>query len=181
MRQIYRVLWLEGLVILSLAFVIANFPAQAADTSQHISFLKKLSGTWKGRGILRRKLSANKEPVSCRLDGALQGSKLNLAYICLGVDVRFESKGFLVYKAATNQYTGTWYTSGQDAEARVNGTKNGNRLNLTLTGKHPKTSKPMNSKLVISLKSAARLVNTIRMRDEKTGKTFEVFAVTFSR
>ena len=181
MRQIHRVLWLEGLVILILAFVVANFPAQAADTSQHTSFLKKLSGTWKGRGILRRKLSANKEPVSCRLDGNWKDGRLNLTYICLGVDVRFESKGFLAYKATTNRYTGTWYTSGQSTQARVEGTKNGNRLNLILNGKHPKTSKPVSSKLVISLRSAARLVNTIRTRDTKTGKTFELFAVTFKR
>jgi len=111
-----------------LAFVVANFPAQAAETSQHTSFLKKLSGTWKGRGILRRKLSANKEPVSCRLDGAWQGGRLDLAYICLGVDVRFESKGFLTYQPTTNRYTGTWHTTGQNTEARVDGSKNGNRF-----------------------------------------------------
>lgn len=181
MRQTNRAIWHVCVAIVLLAFVMANVPARAADASQHLSFLKKLSGTWQGRGVLRRSLVANKEPVSCRLDGVLQGSKLNMAYICLGIDVRFESTGSLIYVPATKRYTGTWHTTGQNWQTRLEGTKTGNRLNLILHGKHPKTARLMESKLVISLRPSGRLVNTVRAVDQKTGKLFEVFAVTFKR
>lgn len=177
-----RFLTLAVFVASLMAGGIGSSPVRAADEAATDRFLKNLAGSWKGRGKLRRTKASNIEPISCRMDGAWQRQqrRLKLTYVCLGIDVRFESIANLT-RMPNGAISGTWSVSGQSERITATGRRAGSALNLFLKGRHPETQKIINSRLKFTLGSNRRLHNVLQTRDPKTGAAFRAFNVSFRK
>lgn len=180
-------LWLRlrhgAFVMLSTAlFTIPSGQSPQASPDDR-SLMQSMAGNWKGRGTVRRTAGAATEPVSCRLDSSFdeKAFKLSMAYVCLGVDVKVETRGSLTYVPADNAYRGSWHTVGAKARAKGKGRRTGKTVRLSLDGFHPETNEPMRSQLTLTLNGSKRLANTLNAVDPSSGKPFKAFSVNFRK
>jgi hypothetical protein len=142
-----------------------------------------MSGVWKGRGIVRKSPDAAAEPVSCRYDGKLSGDGLSLriAYVCLGIEFKFDAVGALAFEPDSGRFTMTLTTAAANRRAEGSGRANGSGVELDLKGRHPETGAKVSSQLIMSLSGSRKLVNLLRSTDPESGRNFQVFQITFSR
>lgn len=168
--------------LLGMAFALAPI-APARAQAGGADLLKAMSGVWKGRGTVRKSPDAAAETVSCRYEGKLAGDGLRLAltYVCLGVEFKFDAAGALIFEPASDRFTVTLTTAAANRRAEGSGRATGSGIELDLKGRHPDTGAEVSSRLTMSLSGNRRLVNVLRSTDPESGKTFQVFQVTFSR
>ena len=166
------------LTILGLAALIFATPVQAASRS----LPESLSGVWTGSGSIHKSPSAPRERVRCRLSSKWEKSaaKMAIRYICLGVDIKFETFGSLKYSAATKTISGKLTTVGIGA-FKARGKDRGSKVVLTLSGRNKKTGKPAKALLSIVLSGKNRLSSYLTATDPKTGKRFQAFKATFRK
>lgn len=105
---------------------------------------------------------------------------MSLRYICLGIDVKFETTGKLNYNAAKKSISGRLVTVGIGAFSAI-GKHNGNRITLNLRGKDKSTGKPLKGTMSLNHTATARLTSTLTATDPKTGKSFRAFKAVFKR
>ncbi len=170
-------------LVLGAAFILAPARPPLHASPDDRSLLQSMAGNWKGRGTVRRTAGAATEPVSCRLDSRFdeKAFKLSMAYVCLGVDVKVETRGTLTYVPADKAYRGSWHTVGAKAKATGTGKRSGKTVRFSLDGFHPETNEPMRSQLTLTLNGAKRLANTLNAVDPKSGKSFRAFSVNFRK
>lgn len=163
--------------VLALTGVLTQ-PANAAGNS----FTDKIKGVWVGSGSIYRKPNAPRERVRCRFSSKLKNgaTKISLRYICLGIDIKFETTGTLNYNQANGALNGKLVTVGIGGFKAV-GKNKGNKVVLQLTGKDKETGKPVSGQLSLTLKGSKSLRSTLTATDVKSGKRFKVFNASFSR
>jgi len=153
-------------------------PAMAAKKD----FAEKIAGVWVGSGSIYQSAGAPRERVRCRFSSkwAKQAAAISLRYICLGIDIKFETTGTLKINQASQAIAGKLVTVGIGA-FKASGKLNGNKVTLNLTGKNKKTGKPVQGTLHISLKGNASFYSTLSATDPKTGKRFQAFKASFKK
>lgn len=141
-----------------------------------------LAGTWVGSGTINKSPRAPRERVRCRFSAnwKSRASSMSLRYICLGIDVKFETTGALSYSAAKKSISGRLVTVGIGAFTAA-GKHRGNRITLNLRGKDKATGKPLTGTMVLVRTGTARLTSTLSATDPKTGKPFRAFKAVFKR
>lgn len=169
-----------GLLTLAVGVAMALDPAEAFSAAD--GFLDRLSGKWVGSGVVRRAPTMPREVVKCRLTGrAGSNTSLVLDYVCLGVDVKFQTSGKLVYDDERKVYTGSWSTGGKLKNARAEGRRKGNVLHMRVTGTDSETGKTVHSRFTVTLAGKTSMRNTFTTTDPKTGKRYQAFSATFKR
>jgi hypothetical protein len=165
---------LTAVAIASLAFTA---PAKAAG-----SLPERMSGVWTGSGSIHKSPKAPRERVRCRLSSKWQksASKMAIRYICLGIDIKFETFGSLKYNPASKTISGKLTTVGIGAFKAV-GKDRGSKVVLTLSGKNKKTGKPSRALLSIVLSGKNRLSSFLTATDPKSGKRFQAFKASFKK
>jgi len=153
-------------------------PAFAADSS----LPERLAGVWTGGGSIYKAPGAPLERVRCRFSSkwSKRAATISLRYICLGIDIKFETTGTLKYNAAKHSIAGKLVTVGIGA-FRASGKDNGNNVVLNLRGKDKKTGKPVSGTLSIRMKGNNALTSSLTATDPKTGKRFKAFNASFKR
>ncbi len=143
---------------------------------------ERLAGVWVGGGAIYKSPGAPLERVRCRFSAKWSGKsqKIALRYICLGIDIKFETTGTLKYDATTHSIAGKLVTVGIGA-FRASGKDTGNNVVMNLTGKNKKTGKPVNGVLSIKIKGKNGLRTTLTATDPKSGKRFQAFNANFKR
>lgn len=171
---------LACLCVAALAFGPVN-PVRAQAGGADL--LKAMSGVWKGRGVVRKSPAAAAEPVSCRYDGKLSGDGLGLriAYVCLGIEFKFDAVGALAFEPGSQRFTMTLTTAAANRRAEGSGRASGSGIELDLKGRHPETGAEVSSHLTLSMSGSRQLINVLRSTDPDTGRNFQVFKMNFSR
>ncbi len=163
--------------------MLLTFPAfLSVAKAEHAGFMNKVTGTWKGRGYLRLKAKAPREPVSCRFDGSLENNNTSfkVRLICLGIDLKMETRGRLKYDTGKHRLAGRLHTVGI-GEAKVTGHHNRDSLILTMRGKNPDTGKPATTTLSIIMSGNNNLRSTMTASDPVTSNRFQAFTAKFKR
>jgi len=153
-----------------------------AATTTTDSFGKKIAGIWTGSGSIYQSAGAPRERVRCRFSSkwANKAAAISLRYMCLGIDIKFETTGTLKFNQASQTIAGKLVTVGIGA-FKASGKLKGNKVTLSLTGKNKKTGKPVKGTLHISLKGNAAFYSTLSATDPKTGKRFQAFKASFKK
>ena len=143
---------------------------------------ERLNGVWMGNGAIYKAPGAPRERVRCRFTSkwAKITATISLHYICLGIDIRFETNGKLKYDEARKTINGKLSTVGVGS-FRAAGRHKRHSVVVTLTGKDPKTGKPVSGVLSIALKGKRSLNSSLTATDPKTGKRFQAFKASFKR
>ena len=164
------------------AFGYAPLLAVQAAYASSDMFSSQISGVWVGSGSIYKSHGAPREPVRCRFSSktASHAGAIAVRYICLGIDVKFETTGTLKFNKTKQTIAGKLVTVGVGAFA-ANGKHQGNNLALRLTGKDKKTGKPLSATLSISLKGKSKFASSLTATDPKTGKRFQAFKASFKR
>lgn len=160
------------------AALLASGPACAADKK----FPANLAGVWVGNGAIYQAPGAPRERVRCRFSSkwASAASAISLRYICLGIDIKFETTGTLKYVSAKRSIAGKLVVVGIGA-FRATGTHKGKRISMRLSGKDRQTGKPVTGQLSIALNSNNAFTSTLTATDPKSGKKFQPFKARFKR
>lgn len=146
------------------------------------AFLKKLAGTWKGRGRLRPNATAKAEPVSCRMSATWSGKSLSVNMNCRGVDVNFSSSGVLQPGKRNNAVQGRWSGAFGLGSANVFGSRNGNALSFSLSTKDRKSGRTVRSSVYMQLAgNGRRLSNSVNSQDGKTGRSFQLLSLAMKK
>lgn len=158
--------------------VISGSAANAANSS----LTERISGVWVGSGSIYKSAGAPMERVRCRFSSkwAEKAQTISLRYICLGIDIKFETTGTLKYSVQKHTISGKLVTVGIGA-FRANGKDSSNIVVLTLSGKDKETGKPVSGTLSIKLKGKNSLRSSLMATDPKTGKRFKAFSANFKR
>jgi len=166
------------LAILVSSLLLAVVPLQAAEKT----FPERISGVWVGDGSIYRSSGAPRERVRCRFSSkwAKKESSVSLRYICLGIDIKFETTGTLKWSEAGQTIAGKLTTVGI-GRFKASGKRKGKNIVMRLDGKDKKTGKPVSGTLTISLNSEKSLRSALSATDPKTGKRFQVFKASFKR
>lgn len=146
------------------------------------SLSERIAGVWVGSGSIHKAPGAPLERVRCRFSSkwSKRSQSISLRYICLGIDIKFETTGTLKYKSATQTIAGKLVTVGIGA-FRASGKDKRNSVNLALSGKDKKTGKAVSGTLSIRLKGKNALTSTLTATDPKSGKRFRAFTARFKR
>lgn len=146
------------------------------------SLVAKMSGVWVGSGSIYQSSSAPRERVRCRFSAKEKNrsTAISLRYICLGIDIKFETTGTLKINQASKTIAGKLVTVGIGA-FKARGQQKGNKITLNLTGKNKKTGKPVSGTLLISFKGNSSFQSAITATDPKNGKRFQAFKARFKR
>ena len=175
--KVRQFVFLSGICAV-LLFAQSARPGMAASDA----FPQRIAGVWVGSGSIHQAPGAPRERVRCRLSAkwAKQKSSIAIRYICLGIDIKFETTGTLKFNQTRQIIAGKLITVGIGAFS-ARGKRRGNGVVLSLAGKDKKTGKPVNGTLSISLKGSASLASTLTATDAKTGKRFQAFKARFKK
>ena len=159
----------------------ASLPGTGA-TAASVSLPERLTGVWVGGGSIYKAPGTPLERVRCRFSSkwAKKSQTISLRYICLGIDIKFETTGTLKYSAETHAINGKLVTVGIGG-FRASGKNTGNNVVINLTGKDKKTGKPVSGVLSIQIKGKTALSSSLTATDPKTGKRFKAFSASFKR
>ncbi len=146
------------------------------------SLPERIAGVWVGSGTIYKAPGAPLERVRCRFSSkwADKVQTISLRYICLGIDIKFETTGSLKYSIQKHTISGKLVTVGIGA-FRANGKDSGNNVVLTLSGKDKETGKPVSGTLSIKLNGKNSLRSSLMATDPKTGKRFKAFSANFKK
>lgn len=108
------------------ALLCASGPAVASEAN----FLKSLQGKWTGGGPVRIRINWVPVTVSCKFDTEADDTALSLKGTCRGMMLMSRSiSADIRYSGA--RYTG-WYVGPKGGKARLNGSRSGNAIDLTI-------------------------------------------------
>ena len=158
--------------------LLASQPVSAAGAP----FPERIAGTWVGGGSLYRSPSAPRERVRCRFTSkwSKKSASISLRYICLGIDIKFETTGTLKWNEAGKTIAGKLVTVGIGG-FKATGKSRGDKVVINLVGKDKETGKRVTGTLSISLKGKKSLSSSLTATDPKTGKRFKAFNAKFKR
>ncbi|MCX5497823.1 hypothetical protein OSH11_24200 [Kaistia dalseonensis] len=115
-------------------------PVLAATTIVHADeagFLNRFEGNWSGSGQVRRNAGSSPWNVKCSVTGNPSGSGMAMGGHCRGAIIVSRAIGAnLVYDPGTRSYSGT-YIGSKLGPAALNGRRNGDRVDLTITWPKP--------------------------------------------
>ncbi len=143
---------------------------------------ERISGVWVGGGLIRKSPGAPSERVRCRFSSkwAKRAATISLRYICLGIDIKFETTGTLKYNQAGQAIAGKLVVVGIGG-FRASGKVKGDKVVMNLSGKDKKSGKPVNGTLAIAFKGNKSFRSSLTATDPKTGKRFQAFKASFKR
>ena len=110
----------------TVALLCAASPVAANDAS----FLKSLQGKWTGGGPVRIRINWIPVTVSCKFDTEADDTALSLKGTCRGMMLMSRAISADIRSNGTS-YTG-WYIGPKGGKARLNGSRNGNSIDLTI-------------------------------------------------
>lgn len=167
-------------ILLASLVSIASFSGTSAYAASGLP--ERIAGVWVGSGSIHKAPGAPLERVRCRFSSkwSNRSQSVSLRYICLGIDIKFETTGTLKYNSKTHSIGGKLITVGIGA-FRANGKSSSSKAVLTLTGKDKKTGKKLTGTLSIRMKGKNALTSSITATDPKTGKRFKAFTARFKR
>lgn len=154
----------------------------ASAFAKQVSLPERLAGVWVGGGSIHKAPGAPLERVRCRFSSkwSKRAASVSLRYICLGIDIKFETTGTLKYNASKRTIAGKLVTVGIGA-FRASGKDNGNSVVMNLRGKDKQTGKPVSGTLSIRMNGNNALTSSLTATDPKTGKRFKAFKASFKR
>jgi len=160
---------------------VAGWPGVIANAAS-ASLPERLAGVWVGGGTIYKAPGAPLERVRCRLSSkwSNRSQNISLRYICLGIDIKFETTGTLKYNAETHTIAGKLVIVGIGAFAAT-GRNSGNNVVINLTGKDKETGKAVSGVLSIKIKGKNALASSLTATDPKSGKRFKAFSASFKR
>lgn len=164
----------SGPMIAIVAILTFIVPGTAfADTAS--AFLQKISGGWKGRGIMQTKPDSRPEAVICRFKSNLSanGRRISNNGVCAGAQARANVAGSISYNPSTRRFTGRMLATGNsDGRSSSSGTLSGNTLSLkTIRFDNRQTVISRGSIRITSLGDDKMLIESTETV-AKTNKTF---------
>jgi hypothetical protein len=128
---------------------LAAWPGTTASQLAAAAFHERFEGQWQGTGTVQRSVDPAPRRVSCGVAGQATEQQITIGGTCrAAVIFTREIAANLTYDPATGRYVGT-YIGSQAGPARLEGTRQGDTINLNVTYAQP-VGTDANARMIIS-------------------------------
>ncbi|PLX37472.1 MAG: hypothetical protein C0606_03985 [Hyphomicrobiales bacterium] len=179
----FRAVRRVGIAACAIAALSAAAPVPAS-ADAGTDFLAAISGSFKGRGVVRESADKAPENVICQLTSTLarDGTLLKNSGKCAGAQAKIKVAGSLGYLANTGQLTGSLLTTGsQDGTTKSTGKPTGSGATFTTVTFDNRQTVIARGKVTITLKGKSSYRLVVSVTEVSSGKTFTAADFTFNR
>jgi len=163
-----------GLLIIPVSTVGVNASPQ---------IFENMSGSWRGKGLVKSGPKAKNESIRCRMKGKPDGSsKLNMTGSCAVSGFVFSLNGFIQQNGGKNSYTANMFRSLANLkQSNFSGKRSGSKINFSFKARDRVSKQDITARINLNSRSAQAFDVAISRTDPKTGQVFSVGTIKFAK
>ena len=181
-------LWFRAMGTFTLAMAMTGALLVASQTDVRADdgtdFLKKMEGSWKGRGKAKRTIKSAEEAILCQITSKLndKGTVLSTSGKCASAQTKVNISGELRYLPATQVFTGNLFSRGDDeGKTSSTGGISGSNLVLKLVTTDNLEQIVSRGLVTIAPKSASSYAIKTNVTETKSNQTFTAADISFKK
>jgi hypothetical protein len=167
--------------ILVLGFLATPVTSTSAYASPQI--FENMSGSWRGKGLVKSGPKAKKESIRCKLKGKPDGaSKLKMVGNCAVSGFIFSLNGYIQQNGGKNSYSASMFRSLANLkQSNFSGKRSGTKINFSFKAVDRLSKTDIVARINLNSRSAKAFVVDISRTDPKSGKVFKVGTINFAK
>lgn len=169
--------------ISALSIGILAIPISIISVSASPVIFENMTGSFKGKGLVKSGPKAKNESIRCRLKGKPDGaSKLKMSGNCAVSGFVFSLNGFIAQNGNKNSYTANMFRSLANLKQNnFSGKSSGTKLNLSFKARDRISKQDVVAKININTKNSSNFDVTIIRTDAKSGKVYKMGTIKFAK
>jgi len=158
-------------------------PVMSISVNASPKIFENMTGSFRGKGLVKTNPKAKNESIRCRLKGKPDGSgKLKISGNCAVSGFVFSLNGFIQQNDGKNSYTANMFRSFANLkQSNFSGKRSGSKINFNFMARDRIGKENISAKIVLNNKSAKAFDVDISRTDPKSGKMFRVGTIKFSK
>lgn len=166
--------------ILSLGILATPISSVSVNASPKI--FENMTGSWRGKGLVKSGPKSKKESIRCRLSSKPDGSKkLKMSGNCAVSGFVFSLNGF-IEQTGSNAYKANLFRSLANLkQSNFRGTRSGTKINFSFKARDRITKQDIVARIIMNSRSAKAFDVAISRTDPKSGKLFSIGTIKFAK
>ncbi len=175
---------LKKLIVASV-FSLGLFTIPATSISAFASpqIFENMSGSWRGKGLVKSGPKAKNESIRCKLRSKQDGtSKLKMSGNCAVSGFIFSLNGYIQQNGGKNAYSASMFRSLANLkQSNFSGKRSGSKINFSFKARDRISKQNIVAKINLNSRSAKTFIVDISRTDPKSGKVFKVGTINFAK
>lgn len=165
----------------TLGLLIIPVTTTAVNASPKI--FENMTGSFRGKGLVKTSPKAKKESIRCRLKGKPDGAaKIKLSGNCAAGGFVFSLNGFIQQNGSKNSYTANMFRAFANLkQSNFSGKRSGSKINFSFEARDRLGKQDVSARIILNSKTADAFDVAISRKDPKSGKTFSVGTIKFAK
>lgn len=166
-----------------LSLGLLTIPATSISAYASPQIFENMSGSWRGKGLVKSGPKAKNESIRCKLKGKPDGaSKLKMIGNCAVSGFIFSLNGYIQQNGGKNSYSASMFRSLANLkQSNFSGKRNGTKIKFSFKAIDRLSKTNIVARINLNSKSAKAFVVDISRTDPKSGKVFKVGTINFAK
>ena len=166
----------------TLSIGILSLPVSSISANASPQIFENMTGSWRGKGLVKSGPKAKKESIRCRLKSKPDGSKkLKMTGNCAVSGFVFSLNGF-IQQNGSNAYSANLFRSLANLkQSNFSGKRNGSKINFSFMARDRLSKQNISARISLNNKSSKAFDVAISRTDPKSGKIFNVGTIKFAK
>jgi hypothetical protein len=166
----------------TLSLAILAVPTTTLQVSASPKIFDNMTGSFRGKGLVKSGPKAKKESIRCRLSGKPDGAKkLKMTGNCAVSGFVFSLNGF-IEQTSGNSYRANMFRSLANLkQSNFSGKRSGSKINFSFKAKDRIGKQDVSARITMNVKNASSFDVAISRTDPKSGKNFSVGTIKFAK
>lgn len=167
----------------ALSLAIVSLPVTSVGVNASPKIFENMTGSWRGKGLVKSGPKAKNESIRCRLNSKPDGSaKLKMSGSCAVSGFVFSLNGFIQQNGGGNSYTANMFRSLANLkQSNFSGRRSGSKINFSFKARDRVSKQNITARININSRNSNAFDIAISRTDPKSGKVFSVGTIKFAK
>ena len=167
----------------ALSLGLLAIPLTPTSTYASPQIFENMSGSWRGKGLVKSGPKAKKESIRCKLRSRPDGTaKLKMTGNCAVSGFIFSLNGYIQQNGGKNSYSASMFRSLANLkQSNFSGKRSGTKINFSFKAVDRLSKTDIVAKINLNSRNAKTFVVDISRTDPKSGKVFKVGTINFAK
>lgn len=166
----------------TLSIGILALPVSNISVNASPQIFENMTGSWRGKGLVKSGPKAKNESIRCRLKSKPDGAKkLKMTGNCAVSGFVFSLNGF-IQQNGSNAYSANLFRSLANLkQSNFSGKRSGTKINFSFKARDRLSKQNISAKINLNSKNSKVFDIAISRTDPKSGKIFSVGTIKFAK
>jgi len=170
------------LTLSALSVAVLAIPTSSISVSASPKIFENMTGSWRGKGLVKSGPKAKNESIRCRLKSKPDSAKkLKMTGNCAVSGFVFSLNGFIEQTSGNGYRANMFRSLANLKQSNFSGKRSGSKINFSFKARDRIGKQNISAKISMNVKSGSAFDVAISRTDPKSGKIFSVGTIKFAK